>query len=302
MMAAPREQATRDPAVSVVIPTYQRPDALRRCLAALARQEFPSDRFEVIVVDDGSALPAAEVVHQYEAQLPVCLLVQSNRGPAAARNAGAARARGQLLAFTDDDCQPHPGWLERLVQAANEEPGAAIGGRTINALDRNAFSTASQILIDYLYEVYNQPASPREPMFTSNNLAMPTAGFREIGGFPTDFTKAGGEDRELCARWHHGGRRMLYAPSAVIDHHHDLTFASFVRQHFVYGRGAYLFRHKQHGRGREHRLEPLRFYRNLLLYPFGRMPFLQSLRITALLCVSQAANALGFFWELRAQR
>ena len=90
---------------------------------------------------------------------------------------------------------------------------------------------------------------------------------------------------------------MVYEPAAVIEHHHDLDLSSFVRQHFNYGRGAYHFRRLRRARGRASRLEPLRFYRDLVLFPFGRQPVARALLISVLLCLAQFANAAGFFWQ-----
>jgi len=99
---------------SVVIPTCNRPSRLRACLESRVRVEYPRAQFEVIVVDDGSSTSLKEIVSDYEPHLNITLLVQSNRGPAAARNAGARRAKGRFLAFTDDDCRPAPDWLGAL--------------------------------------------------------------------------------------------------------------------------------------------------------------------------------------------
>ncbi|MDP1850369.1 MAG: glycosyltransferase, partial [Solirubrobacteraceae bacterium] len=103
--------------ISVVVPTRDRPEALARCLAALARQRG-ADELEIVVVDDsdggGAAAPGARVVHG------------GARGPAAARNLGVRAARGAIVCFTDDDCVPAPDWAQRLA-AACADGGAAAG-------------------------------------------------------------------------------------------------------------------------------------------------------------------------------
>ncbi len=297
---------TAAPIVTVVIPTFDRPAALERCLEALCQQTLPGERFEVIVVDDGSTPPANEVTQRFESRLSLTTLRQRNRGPAVARNAGAEHARGRFVAFTDDDCAPDTAWLEVLLEAAQAHPGTAFGGHTRNALERNLFSTASQTLVDFLYGYFNRTAddtrsSVREPLFTSNNLLLPVDRFHQVGGFPENFPDAAAEDRELCARWQHAGFEMRLTSEARIDHHHELHLASFVRQHFAYGRGAFRFQRMRRLRGDPHHLEPLRFYRDLVIYPLGRMPLGRSLVVTALLCVAQVANAAGFFWQRTVQ-
>jgi glycosyltransferase involved in cell wall biosynthesis len=144
----------RQPIFSIVVPTYQRPGQLAACLQSLTYLDYSRADFEVIVVDDGSAMPTDKVVQPFRDQLEVVLLRQANAGPAAARNTGAARARGTFLAFTDDDCTPAPQWLQALAKHFATSPDYAIGGQTHNALPANPYATASQLLISYLYAYY----------------------------------------------------------------------------------------------------------------------------------------------------
>ena len=104
--------ASRQPFFSVIIPTYSRPAELPACLEALARQQFPTDSFEVIVVDDGSPSPPDATVQKFQNRLAVTLVTAGHGGPAAARNHGAQRATGRFFAFTDDDCRPAPEWRD----------------------------------------------------------------------------------------------------------------------------------------------------------------------------------------------
>src|SRR5262249_32663588 len=153
----------------------------------------------------------------------VDLLIKNHAGPGAARNHGAAIAKGEVLAFTDDDCAPAPNWLSALETRFRANPRNAIGGKTLNSKPANLFSTASQLLIDYLYGYYN--ADPDHAVFlTSNNLAIPTAAFHEVGGFDVGFEKAAAEDRELCDRWIAKGYPLIYAPEVIVGHNHELTF------------------------------------------------------------------------------
>ena len=289
------------PRVSVVVPTRDRPLALARCLDALAGLEYPRDRFEVLVVDDASARPLEALVAAYRARIDVTLVVQAHAGPAAARNAGAARGRGDLLAFTDDDCAPAPGWLRILASYLERAPDRAVGGRTLNALAGDPYATASQLLIDYLYAYYN--ADPEGPRFlTSNNFAVEVDRFRSIGGFDATWPHAAGEDREFCDRWRQHGYRLTYAADAVVHHAHALTFGGFCRQHFTYGRGAFFFHRARARRGQPRvRVEPRRFYVELLRHPSSRRAA-RAARLTLLLALAQAANAAGFFWETGVNR
>jgi glycosyltransferase involved in cell wall biosynthesis len=290
------------PFISIVIPTYNRPAQLRHCLAACAEMDYPRERFEIVVVDDGGAIPLDPVVTQFQGKLNLKLLRQNNSGPAGARNSGVAESIGEVLAFTDDDCAPAPDWLRALATQMTAFPGCAVGGRTVNALTDNLCSTASQVLISYLNEYYNRvPQAAR--FFPSNNLAFPRNRFLAAGGFDTTYPRAAGEDRELCDRWLHQGMRMVYSPEAVVHHAHALSIRAFVRQHFNYGRGAYCF-HRVRARRGAHRMkvEPPSFYAGMFRYPFAHGHGSQAWPIAALLVVAQAANTAGFIWEWAGKR
>jgi len=97
------------PYFSVIVPTYNRPAQLANCLEGLACLEYPRDCFEVIVVNDGGS-SVEDTVTAFHGKLMVKVLDQAKAAPAAARNKGASEARGQFLAFIDDDCTPTPKW------------------------------------------------------------------------------------------------------------------------------------------------------------------------------------------------
>ena len=198
-----------------------------------------------------------EAVAPFLGQMNVTHVAQKHSGPAAARNAGVTR---RYTAFTDDDCRPYRGWLTELERCLTADDSVLVGGRVINTLEDNACSATSQPLVTYLYAYYNP-------------------------------------NRELCDRWIHSGRRMVYAETALIRHSHWLSLRSFWRQHFQYGQGALRYWQGKAQRDADHvRVEPLRFYTGLLQYPWT-VGVRQPLRIAALLFIAQMASAMGFFRE-----
>ena len=256
----------------MIVPTRGRPAQLARCRSALHELDYPPERLEVIVVED-----------------------VDGDGPAAVRNRGAARAGGELLAFTDDDCTPARSWLRALASRWSEDPEAAVGGRTANGRPGDVFATASQTIVELVYAHYNGGAGPR--FFASNNLAVPAEGFREVGGFDESFRIS--EDREFCDRWLRGGRRLLFARDAVLVHAPSMDLPTFVRRHFRYGQGAFRF-HRSRSRNVAHSVRrELGFYRSL---PAGARASLaeagpRAPALGALLVAWQLATAAGFAWE-----
>jgi len=290
------------PSISVVVPTYNRLESLALCLRALAELDYPRDRFEVVVVDDGSPVSVRPLVDELRGTLDVRVVVQSNVGPAAARNRGASVAEGEFLAFTDDDCRPDARWLKRLTSELLDAPDCIVGGRTINSLPENRFAEASQHLVDYLYADLNTGRGG-PVFFTSNNMAVAADRFAFAGGFDERFRFAAGEDRALCEAWSGLGLPMRYAPTAVVYHRHDMSTAGFWRQHFHYGRGAFLLsRHRRAARPEGRVLRPPAFYARLLGYPLTRLRGRAAVVETCLFMISQLATAAGFAREALAWR
>ena len=286
------------PFFSVIIPTRDRPEQLFNCLQSLQRQTYPPDRFEVIVVDDGGKMPLEAVVDCFSDRIDVRLLKDTHIGPAKARNTGAACAKGLILAFTDDDCVPANDWLENFALVFSRSADCLVGGSTINALTRNPYSCASQLINEFIHRYHDKNYD--KPVFSaSNNFAVPTDRFRALGGFDVSFPFAGGEDREFCDRWLNQGHSIVYVPKIQIYHAHHLTFISFLRQQFNYGRGSFLFHKLAAKRNRNSiRLQPMAFYLELLCFPFLTTRGFRMTMLTILISLSQLAVGLGFVSEL----
>lgn len=282
---------------SVIVPTFNRPRPLTACLEALANLDYGRDRFEVIVVDDGSTTPLEPAVVAFADRLDLSLIRQANAGPAAARNRGAQAARGTWLAFTDDDCQPARDWLTRLAREFAGHPDAVVGGHTVNALTDNLCSSMSQVIVDVVYRYYNACAEDAR-FLASNNLAMARELFTRMGGFAPAFTTA--EDRELCDRLGVAGIRMRQSAACTVEHRHELSLGTFCRQHFQYGRGAFHFHQSQLRRGSPHTWSKTGFHfalGNWLCHPFSRFSRSRWPGVLGLLVLWQLANAAGFAAE-----
>jgi GT2 family glycosyltransferase len=285
------------PLFSIIIPTFARPRELSECLRAIEEMDYPRDRYEVIVVDDGSAQLPSDVVWSFADRVPVRLIGQPHAGPAAARNTGARESRGRYLVFSDDDCTFAPDYLSVVEQHIARWPNAGIGGRTDNRLGRDIYAEATQQLIDHLYRHFNaDPSAPR--FFTTTNLVVPRDGFVAIDGFDASFPLAGAEDRDFCERWKAAGFELCYAADAIVHHSHALTLRSFLRQHFNYGRGRYFLLRSRAQRGvARPAMEPLRFYTSLLLSPYMNKPRPRPVLLSLLLVLTQVSYASGYFSE-----
>jgi GT2 family glycosyltransferase len=287
------------PRFTVIVPTFERPAPLAACVGALRALDRPGGSLEIVIVNDGGRPPAPDTVRAADdATLVLRVVDQRNAGPASARNRGAAEARGEFLAFTDDDCLPDRGWLTAFDAALRATPGALVGGRTVNAIPDSVFADTSQRLADFVSSDFHGGAMGR--FFTSNNLAVAREAFLAAGGFDTSFPFSAGEDRELGDRWSAQGRSSVAAPDALVRHAHRLSARGFVRQHFTYGRGAVAFRRVRAESGRPVRVDPA-FYVQSLAYAL-RGGGVRAPARAALTAIAHAAYAAGLVYESRRAR
>ncbi|HYB41047.1 MAG TPA: glycosyltransferase [Candidatus Methylomirabilis sp.] len=278
--------------VSVIVPTRDRPGPLAACLAALA-EGFPAHA-ETIVVSDGGAQDLRPVVAPFVERLRLRLLAIEHAGPAAARNRGLELACGDIVAFTDDDCRPHPGWVATLAGGVSLSPPRAVGGTTLNGLPGSVYADTEQLVLNLLSR-HDRAVTRRERLLPSNNLAFPREPLRRLGGFDERFRTA--EDRELCRRWASAGFALGRVPAAVVEHDSQLDLRRFVRKFVAYGRGAARF----HGSGGACSLwKSAAFHVRLpvLLAPeLRRRGPGRAVGIVGLLVLWEIANLLGFLAE-----
>ena len=281
-----------EPVISVVVPTKGRLSSLERCLEALRKADFRREQFEVVVANDRGGEPVESLVASFVDELQVAIARPQRAGPSAARNAGAAAARGAYVAFTDDDCEPAPGWLPALERSLEQNPGAAVGGRVENGMPQNLGAVATQVVVDALHHHFNQdPRSPR--FFASSNVAFPADPFRSVGGFDEGFPYA--EDREVCERWVRTGHRFVSAPDAVVIHIRTLGLREFIAQHYGYGRGARAFHRSRFPK--ERRVDRLGVLRELAREALRQHDHHGRLAVAGYVALSQFATASGFARE-----
>lgn len=197
-------------ALSVVIPTYKRPDLLQRCLAPLLRQTLDASRYEIVVVDDGQTEDTRALVEKIAGQTQGRPLVRylrplGTRGPAAARNRGWRAADGEVVAFTDDDTIPDVDWLRQGLLAIGSDKAAVRGavhvpitgpmtdhGRMTKGLEAAEFVTA--------------------------NCLVRKSALAAVDGFDERFLRAWREDSDLHFKLLETYGEVPKAPLAIVQH------------------------------------------------------------------------------------
>ena len=201
------------PEFSVVLPTYQQPALLLKCLDALGRQRLSRDQFEIIVVDEGNSPETEAAVQLFSKQiarnggpLEVRYLGQpERRGPAAARNRGWQAARGHIIAFTDDDCLPEPEWLSSALVC---------------------FQRGAQVMSGQLrVHLPNQPTPLdrtatilKRAEFISANCFCRKSTLERVKGFEEAFNTSWREDSDLQFKFLQAGIPITKCPESVVVH------------------------------------------------------------------------------------
>ena len=224
-----------EPALSVIIPTHNRRVSVLATLDSLA-VVVPADvAIEVIVVDDGSDDGSAEAVASWSGSSPVTVLTQPNRGAAATRNRGAARARADYLLFLDDDMRAAPGLIEAHLDARDAGADVVVGRLT---LDPSSPDTLMSRNVDrWSHETTTRlGAAPRmlDPDdIVAGHLGVRRSVFEKIGGFAESFTqdgRYGNEDLDLGRRLIASGAAVWFVPEASTAQYYCVTADQHLRQ------------------------------------------------------------------------
>ncbi|WP_291912440.1 glycosyltransferase [Chitinophaga sp. CB10] len=198
--------------ISVVVPSYKRPELLSRCLQALAFQEFKENEYEVIVVSDGPDDVTRKVTENWQQLTNMQLRyyeLPEKKGPAAARNLGWKHANAKLIAFTDDDCIPDSQWLLHYWTAfKNDDTAQAFTGKVVVPLPQREQCTDHALNLSHL--------STAE--FITANCACNATAMELCGGFDERFRMAWREDSDLEFKLLKANIQIKYVPRAMVEH------------------------------------------------------------------------------------
>ena len=219
---------TEVPKVSIIVCTYNGARTLRECLASLEKIDYPD--YEVLVVDDGSTDETPGIIESFSY---VRKLHQDHGGLSNARNLGAAKARGSILVYTDDDCVADEHWISHLVAAFDRGGYGAVGGPNISppasSLTRACVAAA--------------PGAPAHVLLTDRiaehipgcNLAVTREAFEKIGGFMPEYRTAG-DDVDFCWRIQEAGYQIGFAAGAMVWHYRRFRTKLYLKQQIGYGK------------------------------------------------------------------
>jgi glycosyltransferase involved in cell wall biosynthesis len=207
--------------VSVVVPHFDDLRSLDLCLTDLCGQTFPAEAFEIIVADNASTAGTQAVAAVIAGRARLTTVHDKGAGPA--RNGGAALARGDILAFTDCDCRPDPGWLAAGVAALSQYD--IVGGRMLVSVDDREHMTPTEAF-EAVFAFNNQRYVTQLGFTVTANLFCEKALFEAVGGYRVGLS----EDVEWCRRATKMGYRLGYAPLAAVSHPARKTWADLLKK------------------------------------------------------------------------
>lgn len=225
--------------ISIIVPTYKRPKDLKECLESFCLQNYPVDKFEVVIVDDSPDKSGFDIYTQLkDGCLNLKYFNQMHKGPAAARNLGVKKSQADIVAFVDDDCVADKNWLTRILQTHKLNPDIlAVGGLTL--LPNNKVTIlVSQFLSSCSIETFVN--SKKEVIFFPTcNVSFKKSIFNKYK-FNEKFLLPGGEDLEFFWRLVKAGYKFKQDEKTVVTHYRKVTLISFIKQAYIYGRGNFL--------------------------------------------------------------
>ena len=224
------------PFVSVVIPVLNGERTIGDCLVSVLRGDYPQDRREILVVDNGSTDRTAEIIRGF----PVRYLRDTQRGAAHARNRGIEASNGEIIAFTDADCVASSGWLRELANGFDAEEVGGVAGEILPYPPRTSAERYAARIRHLSPERYLR--RPIFPFAVTANLAFRREVF-DVVGLLDPRSPRGGESTDFCTRFFRGtGLELRLAPRAVVLHRHRATARELLQQQWSYGRGhAFLY-------------------------------------------------------------
>jgi glycosyltransferase involved in cell wall biosynthesis len=218
--------------VSVIVPAHNSQATIDRCLSALDRQACGA-HYEVLLVDDGSTDSTRARARAHK----VRVLKQPHAGPAAARNLGAQHARGEILLFTDADCEPAPDWIEQMIAPLSDPQTVGVKG-----VYRSRQTEIVARFVQMEYETrYQKTAQHMAREGRIDFVDTYAAGYRRDvflanKGFDPAFATASVEDQEFSFRLASQGHRLVFAPQAVVYHWgHASTLWGYARKKYKIG-------------------------------------------------------------------
>lgn len=215
------------PLASVVVPVLNGAGVVGECVRSLLAVSYPRERFEIVMVDNGSVDETRSILATFGDAVRV--IPESRRGAAAARNRGIRESRGKIVAFIDADCVVHRDWLAEVVKPLDDPAVGVVGGPVLSRRPANRV----ELFGEHIHDQRAAIESFDQPYVITGNWASRRDVLMGAGLFDESLLR--GQDADLAWRLHRAGYRFTFAPDAVVYHRNERTLRGLVREGFQHG-------------------------------------------------------------------
>ncbi|MBU1862818.1 MAG: glycosyltransferase [Candidatus Omnitrophica bacterium] len=215
------------PSVTIVIPSYNSEKTISEALEGCLKQDYPLEKMEIIVVDDGSIDATKSVIGKYN----VRYRYQQNNGPASARNNGWRHANSEIVAFLDSDCVPRRNWIKKMMMQYTSDDIVCVGSRYGIANPRSLLACC--IYFEFLVRYKRMPRHPK--FLGSHGYSFRKSFLESINGYNEGYTMASHEDNELAYRIVAKGYYTVFDKSNIVDHYFPTGMVRYLTIQFWHG-------------------------------------------------------------------
>ncbi|MBN1814989.1 MAG: glycosyltransferase [Anaerolineae bacterium] len=280
------------PEISIIVPVYNAERYLGSCMEALLSQSYPKERYEIIVVDNGSTDVSAGIVRSYP---DITLLFEGRRGAYVARNRGIAEAHSAILAFTDPDCIPQPDWLENIAAATRSPETKIVVGRQLPVGGSAILSMIAAYEDAKNKYIFGSDIQELYYGYT-NNMTVRRELFEELGPF---LERRRGSDTIFVHNVlaHCSSSAVRYDPDVRVQHMEFDSLVAYWQKRLVYGSSRRQYREISCNRSLNWHERALVFQRTIRYHRYSPA---ESLCLLCLLAITAACWKLGYWTATRS--
>lgn len=256
--------------ISVVVPTYNRKEMLKECLESLFNQSYPSDKYEIIVIDSSDDI-TNDMIQRYKEKSPCKLkyFIHDPKGPAAARNFGVENAEGEIICFIDDDCIAHKDWIKNMASSFINKEIGGIAGKLIPYKPQTLIEEYAEKNIQLDYRILTYIATCNA-VYRKNILLA-------VGGFDTNLRTH--EDRDLSIRVRLKGYKLKYNQRAIVYYRYRSTLKDLIKQQYLGAVGFMSLNKKYPRHFRPRYYIPLYFIKTIYTVILGAIKFFKAFTV-----------------------
>lgn len=216
------------PDISVIVPVLNGNSIIKECIASLVKQDFPKNRYEIIIVDNGSTDNTPKILKRFKKNIRI--FMEPERGPSYARNLGIKHAQGKILLFIDADCIASKDWIKNIILAFKKRNIKIVGG-PVKAVQ---IDSILQKYSNYFCHTQEDYFKVKTPFFTTANAAIRKKDIFSAGLFNPKLMTC--EDLELCTRLIKKRDELHYQQDAIVYHHYPKSLLFFLKKNYNKGK------------------------------------------------------------------